>query len=257
MVVVGAVYGLAMVLGRAPLPGDAANYWHPVYGHYVYPPPLEQAIWPLRVLGAWQVFVVAWMALCFGSLGYLLGRWSLVAVLMAVPAVYVASGTPWTGPIESVLVGNVTLPMVAAIVLGMRQPAFWAVPLLTKMTAGVGVLWFAFRGEWRSFGVAIGATIAIAAASFVLAPDTWAAFTTFALDHLGATSNGPEIVGPGLWIRLPAAVLLIAWGARTDRAWVVPIACAMAVIGLYGWATFGSVAVGAWALRPGQWSSSG
>ena len=43
----------------------------------------------------------------------------------------------------------------------MRHPAAWAFPLLTKVTTGVGVLWFAFRRDWRSLGIAIGATAVI------------------------------------------------------------------------------------------------
>ena len=32
-----------------------------------------------------------------------------------------------------------------------------------------------------------------------------------------------------LWIRLPAAAVLVVWGARTDRRWTVPVAATLAL----------------------------
>ena len=43
-----------------------------------------------------------------------------------------------------------------AIVLGFRWPFTWAFVLLTKVTPGVGLLWFAVRREWRSLAIALG-----------------------------------------------------------------------------------------------------
>ena len=63
-----------------------------------------------------------------------------------------------------------------AIVLGMRWPAAWAFILLTKISPGVGLLWFAVRREWRNLAIALGVTSAIAAVSFVLAPNLWSDF---------------------------------------------------------------------------------
>ena len=40
-------------------------------------------------------------------------------------------------------------------------------------TAGIGLLWFAVRREWRPLGIALGTTLAISAVSFVLAPGLW------------------------------------------------------------------------------------
>lgn len=251
----GVIFGAAAVAGKAPLPGDAWVYWTNAPGTYaanvyVYPPVLSQLIEPLRWVDAWQVYVVGWMALCFASLGYVLGRWAFLAVVLVIPDYIIGWGDQWwAAPIESVLMGNVTLPLVAAIVLGMRHPAIWAVPILTKLTVGVGVLWFAFRGEWRAFGIALGATVAVVAGSFLLAPDAWTGYGRFVLDNTGTTVNGPPLWGPPLALRLPVAVLLLAWGARTDRMWVVPVACSLAVVGLYGYATIAAVACGAFALR--------
>ena len=249
MTMVGAIVGIAALLGYAPLPGDAQAYWlaspaHPYtsLGYYVFPPALAQLLEPVRWAGS-QVFVIGWTALCFGSIGYVLGRWSAVAVALAFVATRIPG--PWSEPVASAFMGNVTSIMVAAMVAGVRHPALWAVPLLTKMTVGVGVLWFAFRGEWRSFALALSVTAGIAAVLFVISPSAWTDFAAFALANLGATSNGPPIVGPPLGIRLPIAVALVWWGARTNRAWLLPIAGATALIGLYGVGSLVAVAVGA------------
>jgi hypothetical protein len=252
--VIGLIVGLAMIAGVTPLPGDAAVYWlarpgDVAVGVYGYPPPLVQLLEPLRWIDAWQVYVVGWMVLCFASLGYILGRWAFVAIAVAVPGSFLPWMEPVTGPISSVLMGNVTLPMVAAMVAATRHPALWAVPILTKITPGVGLLWFAFRGEWRALAVGSGVPLAVVAVSFALSPDAWIAFVRFALANSGADVNGPPIVGPPLWLRIPAAVLLIAWGARTNRPRVLPLAGALAVIGLYGWGTITAIAVGSLAVR--------
>ena len=75
-----------------------------------------------------------------------------------------------------VLRGNIETLMALAIVAGFRWPAAWAFILLTKVTPGVGLLWFVGRRDWRSLGIAIGATALIAAVSFVLAPAQWSAW---------------------------------------------------------------------------------
>jgi hypothetical protein len=36
-----------------------------------------------------------------------------------------------------------------------------------------------------------------------------------------------------LWIRLPISLAVVAWGARTDRAWTVPVAAMLALPALW------------------------
>ena len=69
--------------------------------------------------------------------------------------------------------GNVSLLLAAAIVVGFRWPAAWSIVLLTKLTPGIGLLWFAVRREWRALAIALGVTAAIAAISFAILPDQW------------------------------------------------------------------------------------
>ena len=69
--------------------------------------------------------------------------------------------------------GNISLLLAGAMVIGFRYPAAWAFVILTKVTPGIGLLWFVVRREWRQLGIALGATAAIVAVSFVVMPGAW------------------------------------------------------------------------------------
>ena len=56
--------------------------------------------------------------------------------------------------------GNISLLLALAIVAGFSRPWTWAFVILTKITPGIGLLWFALRREWRSLAIALGATAA-------------------------------------------------------------------------------------------------
>jgi hypothetical protein len=139
--------------------------------------------------------------------------------------------------------GNVHIFMAAAIVLGFRWPAAWAFLLLTKVTPGVGVLWFAFRQEWRSLAIALGPTVALAAASALIAPDLWGQWFR-ALVVMNGLPN--PTLWPPLLIRLPFAVGLIWWAARTDRRWLLPVAAFLALPTI--WANSSALLAGSIAL---------
>jgi hypothetical protein len=103
-------------------------------------------------------------------------------------------------------------------------PALWALPILTKITPGIGLLWFLVRGEWRSLGIAALATGLIVAVSGIADPLAWGGWLSML-----ARADFPEL-GGGLWFlplplgfRLFVAAALIAWGAATDRRWVLPV----------------------------------
>jgi hypothetical protein len=119
--------------------------------------------------------------------------------------------------------------MAAAIVVGFRYPAAWVLPFITKLTPGIGVLWYAARGEWRSLGVALGATAGVVGVSMVLDPRAWLGWIEMLLRFdVPTTANGVFLPVP-LAVRLPAVALLIAWGARTDRRWVLPVGLTFAL----------------------------
>lgn len=126
---------------------------------------------------------------------------------------------------------NINFPIGLAILAAFRWPVLWAFPLLTKVTPGVGLLWFAVRREWRSLTIAVGTAAGLAAASFLVAPSLWAKYVDF-------MANGtPQVAGwpfpYPLWLRLPPAIALVVWGARTDRRWVVPAAALLVLPRLY------------------------
>src|SRR4051794_15123423 len=131
-------------------------------GSYLYSPAFALALRPLTIL-PWPVFVTIWTAFNLAALWYLLRAWSLPALLFL--------------PIPFEIVsGNVHLLYGVAVVSGFRWAATWALPLLTKVTPGIGVLWFLARREWRGFGIAGGITALIAGVSFVLSPSDWSAW---------------------------------------------------------------------------------
>jgi hypothetical protein len=183
-------------------------------GAFLYAPPIAQLLEPLRAL-PWAVFHTLWIGISLAALWYLVGPVLLVPTLVLWPFTLIDIGF-----------GNLNLWLAAAVVLGFRHPAAWALVLLTKVTPGVGLLWFAVRREWRALGVALGATAAIAAVSFLLAPSLWADWVHVLADHAAFAPVDPQ---PPLWMRLPAAALIVAWGARTDRPWTVPFGAALAL----------------------------
>jgi hypothetical protein len=204
---------------------DAYSYWsidfNDVYGRamssnfalgaFRYAPPIAFLFGPLGAL-PWWLFLWLWEALMLALIAWLGGRWSLV--LLALPPVAL-----------ELYHGNVHLLIAAAVVLGMRYPAAWSFVLLSKVTPGIGLLWFAARREWRSLAVALGATAAIAVATLVIAPNLWREWVASLVSNL----NEPQwfSVPPPAPIRLPIAALVVIWGARTDRPWTVAVAATL------------------------------
>jgi len=186
---------------------------------YVYSPAFLQLVSPLTAL-PWQAFMAVWTALLIGAVRFLTGPRLLAAGLLF----------PFTA--MEVAGGNVSLLLAVAIVLGFRWPAAWALVLLTKITPGIGLLWFAVRGEWRSLAIALGATAAIAAVSYVTIPDAWPRWFEVIVANAGKGGTWASVPIP-LLVRLPAAVALVVWGARTDRRWTVPVASMLALPALW------------------------
>lgn len=206
---------------------DARSYWRPDWadlyagaqsangvGVFRYSPAFAQLVTPLGLL-SWPAFWLLWEVLLVGCLVYLGGRrWWL---LLAFPPV-----------VTELFYGNVHLFIAVAIVLAFRAPAAWAVPLFTKVTPGIGVLWFALRGEWRRFGralVAVAIVVGISALMVGLAP--WQAWVASLLATGQATTSN-QIPIP-LLVRLPFALGVLAVGARTGRRWTIPVAAVLAL----------------------------
>ncbi|TAM93303.1 MAG: DUF2029 domain-containing protein [Jatrophihabitans sp.] len=192
------------------------HHWDDLYwlaplvdGAYLYSPAFAQVIWPLTWL-PWDAFRLVWGVAEVAVLAWLLRpmgwRWGA-------PLLLVGAGLEL--PLENVY------PFLAlAAVAGLRHPAAWAFPLLTKVTPGVGVLWFAVRREWRHVLTAVATTGAIVCVSFLISPAQWTQWFAF----LRRTGSG----GYFALIRYATATGLTIWGARTTRRWTVPAAMTIA-----------------------------
>jgi hypothetical protein len=202
---------------------DAFAYWsldpsHPyalaegATGAFSYPPPMVH-VFALAASVPWPIFLFLWLALLVGTVIWL--GWSRTLLVLAFPPVAI-----------ELYYGNVNLLLAAAISLGFRYPATWAFVLFTKVTPGVGLLWFAIRREWRSLAIALGVTAAIVGVSVVVDGRMW-------LDWIDSIRNGPisesGVLASSIWVRLPLAIVLVVWGARTDRRWTVPAAATLAM----------------------------
>jgi len=172
---------------------------------YVYSPAFAQILWPFTLV-PWPVFVGGWTLAAIGCL-----FWMRVPWMLAFP-----------GVIDDILRGNIHVFLAAAIVLSLRYPAAWAFGMLTKVTPGIGLIWFAARGQWRPLGIAVAVTGAIAVASIALSSSLWTEWFGLLAANAGETARIQVIPLP-LLLRLPVACVLIAYGARTNRAWLLPI----------------------------------
>ena len=208
---------------------DAHAYWavdlSNLYGNaggntsdldaFRYTPAAGQAFAVFGVL-PWEVFFAGYFAAMIGALVWLTGRTWLV--LLAFPPI----------PLE-LYHGNIHLFMAVAIVVGFRYPMAWAFIVLTKVSPGVGALWFAFRREWRLFAIAVFSTVLIAGISYVIAPDLWRQYVSTMVDNLEYDPGHPYPVPIPLPIRMALSVAVVWWGARTDRRWTVPVAATISL----------------------------
>jgi len=233
MTLTGGLVGLALIASFGyGNPDDLHAYYATSVDHiyaratvgtvdaYLYSPAFIQAFHPLTLL-PFAVAEAVWRGLLLGAVVLLAGPLAIVAVLL--PPVAMELNT-----------GNIHVLLGLAIVAGFRWPAAWALVLLTKVTPGVGLLWFAARREWRNLAVALAATAAIVGASAILAPAAWPEWLgLLAANATGSSrtgwSPGPGVLPIPLLVRLPVAVVLVVWGARLDRREAVPIAAMLAL----------------------------
>jgi hypothetical protein len=227
-VLAGLLFAAYLFLIVAPASGtfgfDAYAYWSvdpsdPYQSQvgglaaFNYSPVIATVFGAFKIL-PWPAFIWLWTALQLATVVWLGG--SRFLWLLAFPPVAL-----------EIYHGNVHLLIAACIVLGFRYPASWAFILLTKVTPGVGLLWFVFRREWRSLAIALGVTAAIAIPTMILRPELWFEWFEALLHAQGGPQLASGIFAVPLIPRLVVAVVLLWWGARSDRTWVVPIAVAL------------------------------
>ncbi len=208
---------------------DAYCYWFPTLADpyarsdwtdpiaYVYSPAFLQLLTPIRAL-PWQLYMAVWTLIQLGAVFVLTGRrWFALGVVLG---------------IMEIAGGNIHIVLAAAMVLGFRWSWTWSLVLLTKITPGIGLLWFVVRREWRQLFIALGATALIVAVSFALMPDAWFRWSEVLRNVAGRDGTWAAVPIPFL-VRVPFAVALVVWGARTDRRWTVPVAGMLALPALW------------------------
>jgi hypothetical protein len=239
----GFVCGIFQAVGRFPNPQDAWSYWtanlaslYPANwgpdGTYIYPPPLAQITTLLHPIG-WQVFIVCWTTLLWAALAYMLGRWTWLFVATGIVALVLGLPYEFGDVLGHALNGNVQLFIAAGLVLALRGNVLgWLPGLLTKVVSGIGLGWYLVRREWRPFALSVAAAAAVSAVSFVFVPSQWGEWVAWTIKNANVPS--PIVLEPIPFIvRLPMSLAVLVWGARTNRAWVVPIAVGWGTPALY------------------------
>jgi hypothetical protein len=253
-VAAGLAFGAYLVFVAAPTKGtfaiDLLCYYHvnladpyvtpwgncavavPPFG---YGPPFALLLAPFTLL-PWPVFVAGWYGLLLAALIYLGGgRLRETLMLAAFPPVALNFAD-----------GNIHLFMAAAVVIGFRYPAAWAFMLLTKVTPGIGLLWFVARREWRNLAIASGATAGIVLVTIILMPGQWLGWLGMLRESAGMQQPWPALPIP-LWLRLPVAAAVVWWGARRDARWTAAIAVTLAIPAL--WLAGLAILAACWPLR--------
>ncbi|HET7520682.1 MAG TPA: glycosyltransferase family 87 protein [Candidatus Limnocylindria bacterium] len=211
----GGIHGVdARTYWSAPLDNPYPGPQIGLPGAYLYSPAFIEALTPLRVL-PWEAFHALWTGLSLLALAFLVTPVGAALALTLLPFVF-----------RDVYIGNIHLMLGAAMAIGMTWPAAWTAVLLTKVTPGIGLLWFAFRREWRALIIAVGVTLAIALVSFAVAPQLWFDWVNRLTGDTGTAGSGYMAL---LVARLALAAVLVAVAARFDRAWLVAVAATIAV----------------------------
>jgi Glycosyltransferase family 87 len=224
MVVCGlAVFTLWYIMSKGGVGYDAHAYWlagrsaHPYqgapgqYNAFLYSPVFVLLMRPLALM-SWPWFVTVWLVAETSALAWLVAplrwRWRIPLLVLAMP---------------EVAMGNIYGFLGVAAVAGLRRPEAWAFPLLTKVTpGGVGLLWFAARGEWSKVARAATFTCALSALSFVITPGLWREWVSFLIDHGGDT-------GARVPLLLCVAGILTVVAARSNQRWLLSVAMMIAV----------------------------
>jgi hypothetical protein len=195
---------------------DLANYWGAwdgglyhgsrlIYGTgvYLYSPAFAELLAPLTVL-PFPMFRILWLLATLTTFAWLIRPARGPDRMLLIPIAVIVS-----------IVGGIEWLYCLVLVFGLRHPALWALPILTKVTPGVGLVWFVARREWRKLAIAIGATAIVVGVSFALAPALW--FDWIDLLHRNMTVPHYEGVIGLLPIRIALAAVVVWWGARRGR----------------------------------------
>lgn len=187
---------------------DPTNPWDPDRC-FLYTPPIAQLMTVIQAIVPFDLFYTTLRALEMTALALMAGP--AIGPALLIPAVVI-----------EINAANVNLLIVGAVLLGFRYPWAWAFVILTKLTPGIGLLWFVVRREWRQVAIALGVTGVLVAVSFAIAPWMWGAY----LQGLFTASDDSLF---RIWWRLPIAAAVVIWGARGNHRWAVIIAVFLAM----------------------------
>jgi hypothetical protein len=178
-------------------------------GAFRYSPVIAWLFFPATWV-SWEVMIAAYLALSGVALTVMLGAKRAALFVVAFPPVLL-----------ELLNGNIHLFTALAVWVGLRWAPAWAFILLTKVTPGVGMLWYVGRREWRNLAVGLGVTAVIVVVGFAVSPGLWVDWVRSLLTQAG----GPTVPGvPPIWFRFPFAAAIGWYAGRTGRAWLVPLA---------------------------------
>lgn len=185
---------------------------------FSYSPAFAQAIMPLAAL-PWPVFAAIWSTAAAAVLAWLLRPlgWPYGLAL-------------WLWCSWEIVSGNIHWLFAVVAACGIRYPALWALPALTKITPGVGIVWFVVRRQWRQVAQWAFVTAAVVGLSFAANPQAWYDWFGFLASNVDATAGATGLVAqvPPV-VRASLAALLVTWGGLTERRWTVPAATALAM----------------------------
>ena len=215
---------------------DAHAYWlSDGYGRasqetdaFSYSPPILLLFQAIRAVMPWEVFAYVYSIAIALGIWVLAGPFTLLVVFMP----HVAT---------EISLGNIHIFLALVTVFGLRWPWLWSFVLLTKVTPGVGLVWFAVRREWRSLWIALGVTALIALPTVVLYPQLWA-------DWIRVVTDAGPGAGGGLLPRVLGAAI-VAVGAWRNWPWLVPVGSMLALPVLWSLHGFSMLVAVLWYVR--------
>ena len=196
---------------------------------FSYSPPVLLLFQAIRAVMPWEVFAYVY------TIAIALGIWVLAGpfTLLVIFIPHVAT---------ELSLGNIHVFLALVTVFGLRWPWLWSFVLLTKVTPGVGLVWFAVRREWRSLAIALGVTAAIALPTVILFPDLWAGWIRV------ITDAGPD-AGSNLLARVVLGAAVVALGAWRNWPWLVPVGSMLALPVLWSLHGFSMLVAVLWYVR--------
>jgi len=200
---------------------------------YNYSPLFAQVIWPLTFL-PWAVFCAVFVVAAGVGVAWL---------LRPLPLVLAVGG--WLACLPEILSGNIFWLLAVMAVVGFSHASAWCVAAFTKVSPCVGPVWFLVRGEWRRLATFSATALVLLTVSVLISPQAWLDWLDFlqasAGDSSGLVYLSPFAVPFPLVLRLPLAIVVVVFAARTDRPWLVPVSMLLASP-MIGWGSFALLA---------------